>query len=61
MEKKVKKSAYTIDLAYTQYPIIRKVVKREFGWNVSFDEFNDQFNILWHDNSITSDKLVRMQ
>jgi hypothetical protein len=56
----MKSASLILNVAYTQYPVVQKVAKKELEWNISSDESSDNWNILWSDGSITTDKLVRM-
>lgn len=49
------------NLSSTKYEIVRHVAKKVFGWKLSYEEDNEDWDIFWTDSAVQPEKLARMK
>ena len=60
MEKTSKSNSITINIASTQYELIKKVALTEFGWILNSDESDENWDICWQDFAVSPKEFANM-
>ena len=61
MEKIRQDSSIVINIANTQYEIVKNIAVEEFGWTLSAKEDDENWDICWQDFAVTPEKFTAMQ
>jgi hypothetical protein len=48
------------NVAFTKYPVLRKVLKRDFKMKLS-EEDVDEFDLIWSDLALPIERVMRMK
>lgn len=48
-------------VAYTMYPLVRKICKSNFKWRLQEEDNQDDFDLMWADHAVPLERMAKFK